>query len=90
MHVVIFVTAKDQRQARKMAEGLIREKFAACACHNAGEGWHFLLPATIGPHHEALATRCPHLDGKCRRRRGVDGIHTAAGLRPGPGCRAGP
>ncbi len=31
MHIVVFVTAKDEQEAGKIAEGLVQNKLVACA-----------------------------------------------------------
>ena len=36
MYIVVLVTAKDARQARKIADGLLRDKLIACANIVAG------------------------------------------------------
>ena len=54
MHIVVLVTAKDAKEARKIANGLLQDKLVACANIVAGVRSIFWWQGKIDSSKEAL------------------------------------
>ncbi len=54
MHIVVFVTAGSEKEAKKLALGLLKEKLAACVNIINGVDSHFWWQGKIDKAKEAL------------------------------------